>query len=72
MKTLYDFIVERLKIKKNDKGETVPEICPACGGKVTIRTGKDGRLKLECINYYEKGRTCPNNYNIEDYIIITY
>lgn len=47
-------------------------ICPACGGKVTIRTGKDGKLKLECINYYEKGRTCPNKYNIEDYIKITY
>lgn len=46
--------------------------CPACGGKITIRTSKDGKLKLECINYFEKGRTCPNNYNIENYIKITY
>lgn len=58
------------------QSERVPTIklpvCPACGGKITIRTGKDGRIKLECINYYEKGRTCPNNYNISDYINITY
>lgn len=46
--------------------------CPVCGGKVTIRTSKNGTLKLECINFYDNGKTCPNNYNLDDYIKIVY
>lgn len=30
--------------------------CPVCGGKVTIRTSKNGTLKLECINFYDNGK----------------
>ena len=73
-KEIFEYIVPNYNITleewNHDKDHV--HICPACGGKVTIRTGKDGKLKLECINYYEKGRTCPNKYNIEDYIKITY
>ena len=66
MKTLYDFIVERLKIRKNDKGETVPEICPECGGKIVVAIkGEPIFICKECNKYYG---TVPFTHESSDWI----
>ena len=66
MKTLYNFIVERLKIKKNDKGETVPEICPACGSKViVVLRGEPIFICKKCEKYYG---TVPFTHESADWV----
>ena len=53
MKTLYSFIVEKLKIHKNSQGENVPDICPKCGGEVGVfLRGEPVFLCKKCNMYF--------------------
>lgn len=36
MISLIQYITERKKVTKNDKGEIVPEVCPVCGSKIGL------------------------------------
>lgn len=53
MKSIKEYIVERKKVIRNDKGEIVPEICPKCGGKIiTAIKGEPVYICRDCETYY--------------------
>lgn len=51
MKTFKTFLFE--KLRKNDKGETVPETCKKCGGKIVVALkGEPVFICKNCGEYY--------------------
>ena len=51
MKTFKTFLFE--KLRKNDKGETVPETCKKCGGKIVVAL--KGEPVFICKDYHLRG-----------------